>query len=90
VLDTAAEHVEPGGLALVEGHVPVLDAHWRAVDRAVVLADVTGREDPRHGAFEARRAAHAARIPELQPGRARESHVGHHPDPCDHEVAVQL
>ena len=48
MLDAAPEHVERGRLALVEGHVPVLDPHRPAVDRAVVLADVSGGEDAGH------------------------------------------
>ena len=62
-----SEHVERGGLALVEGDVPVLDAHaLSAVEGGLVFADVARREDPRHRALQKRRAAHAAAVSDVE------------------------
>ena len=45
---------------------------------------------PGDGALEAGRAAHAARLPELEPGSAGERHVRHHADAGHDEVALEL
>jgi hypothetical protein len=47
-----AEHVAGGGPSLFRGVVFVLDAQDTAVDRRLVLADVTRRVDPGVGGLE--------------------------------------
>ena len=89
MLDAPAEHVQRRRLALVEGHVPVLDAHRAAVDRTVVLADVAGGEDAGHRALEAARATHPSGVAQLEPRRAGEHDVRHHAGTHDHAVAVE-
>ncbi len=75
----AAEHVERGGLAVVERHVPVLDPQPApAVDHALVLGDVAGREDPgsaslQPGVDAARRRSPPARARRRAPASRRGS-----------------
>ncbi len=66
-----AEHVQRGGLAVVEGDVPVLDAHglppWTSESYSQMspAANTPGRR-----ALQARGAAHASALADLQAGLA--------------------
>ena len=66
----AAEHVQRGRLALVEGDVPVLDPHPpAAVDDALVLGDVAGGVDARDRRSRSRESTSTP--PRLAERRAR-------------------
>ena len=78
------------GLALVEGHVPVLDPQRPAVDGLSYSHMSPAAKMPGDRGLEPRRAAHAARLAQLEPGRAGEHHVGHHAGADHHHVAVEL
>src|SRR5918995_3553822 len=90
VLHPATEHVERDRLPLVEGVVPVLDAHRTPVDRAVVLAYVAGGEDPGCGGLEPTRTPDAAGLTQLETGLLRERRVRQDAGAHDHGVAGQL
>src|ERR1700727_1252787 len=86
-----AEHVQRGGLAVIERDVPVLDPHvLAAADRRLEFADVAGRENSRHAALQARAAPHSPTLADLQAGALWELYV--RPDPgADHDrVGRQL
>src|SRR4051812_3988092 len=85
-----AEHVARGRRTLGHRDVLVLDAHDAAVEHAVELADVAGREHAlgRHAA-QAAVAAHAAELAELEAGAAREHDVGLGADAADDRVALE-
>ena len=86
-----AEHVQRGRLALIERDVPVLDPHPpAAVDHALVLGDVAGRVDPGRRGPQPGVDRDAAAGAELEPGGAREHHVGHRARAHDHRVGFEL
>ncbi len=90
MLDPAAEHVERRRLAVVEGHVPVLQAQAGVVDRALVLADVARGVDAGHRGLETGAALHSPGLAQLEPTGAGQRHVRHHPDSDHDHVAVEL
>ena len=75
----APEHVQRGRLALVEGHVPVLDPHRprRRARRTRTRRCRPRRTRPASDADQARGAAHAAALADLEARPLGQLHVGH-------------
>src|SRR5438445_2991989 len=88
VLLLLPEHVESGVFAVVEGDVPVLDPDAAAMDDAVVLGDVPGREHTGRAGLEVTVGEHP--FVRLDPGLLGEVHVRMDSGTDHDEVAFDL
>ena len=79
-----------GRAALRLGDLEVLDPRRALVQPGVPLAHVAGGEHARRRRLQVRGAGDAARLAELQPGGAREQHVGHRARAHDDHVGREL
>jgi hypothetical protein len=74
----SAVHRRRDRRALRAGDLVVLDPDAPAVQHGVELAHVAGGPDAARRRLEVGRACDAAALPQLEPGGARQHHVGHH------------